>query len=91
MASATTDIVFGAINPHESCKKILIGHSGAFCQYFNSDEGLFDQITISEMITIGNGSKLKAEMVGKLRKCVLNTMEENLKLNLKMLSLCLTF
>jgi hypothetical protein len=37
----------------------------------NSDEDLFFQTTITEIITIGNGSTMKAEKVGKLRWCVL--------------------
>jgi hypothetical protein len=50
VATATTDIFLSAINSHESFKNLWIEDSGAFCHYCNSDEGLFDQVTISEMI-----------------------------------------
>jgi hypothetical protein len=58
--------IFGTINSHESFKSVLIGASGASCHYCNNDEVLFEQTTISEMITFGNGSKLKVDKVGKL-------------------------
>jgi hypothetical protein len=67
VTSDTTDIVLSAINLHEPFKNVRIGDSRASCNYFNSDKGLFDKATISEMITVGNGSIVMAEKVGKLR------------------------
>jgi hypothetical protein len=71
VAIATTNTVLSAINSHEPFKNIWIGDSRASCNYCNSDEGLFDQTTISKMINIGNRSRMKSEKVGKLRSCVL--------------------
>jgi hypothetical protein len=71
VASAITDIVLSAINSRESFKNILIDESGASCHYCSSDEGIFDQTTISEMIKDGNGSTMRTEKVIKLRSCVL--------------------
>jgi hypothetical protein len=55
------DIVLSVIISHESFNKIYIGGSGASFHYCNSDEGLFDQATISEMIRVGNESIMKFE------------------------------
>jgi hypothetical protein len=71
MENATTDIALSVIDSHESFNNIWIADSGASCHFCNSDEGLFDQATISEMITVGNGSTRKAEKVGKLRIYIL--------------------
>jgi hypothetical protein len=43
------------------------------------------------MITVGNGSTMKAEKVENQEAASFNVMKESLKLHLKMLSLCLTF
>jgi hypothetical protein len=91
MARATTDIGLDAIKLHASFKNIWIGDSEASCHYCNSDEGLFDQVTISRMIAVGSGSTMKAEKGVKLRSCVLQCNGRKLKLFLKMLSLCLNF
>jgi hypothetical protein len=69
VASVTTVILLSVIKSHESFKNICIVDNGAFYQYCNSNEGLLDQATISEMITLGH--TLKAEQVRKLRSCVL--------------------
>jgi hypothetical protein len=66
MVSATSDTILSDINSHESFKNSWIGDSGESCHYCNSDEVLFDQKTISEMITVEKGGTMKAEMVGKL-------------------------
>jgi hypothetical protein len=83
MASVTTDIVLSTINSHESFKNIWIAYDGASCHYCNSDEGLFDQKTISETITVGNGSTMMAEKVGKLRSCVLQCGGRKLEITLE--------
>jgi RNase P subunit RPR2 len=71
MARATTDIGLDAVKLHASFKNIWIGDSEASCHYCNSDEGLFDQATISRMIAVGSGSTMKAEKGVKLRSSVL--------------------
>jgi hypothetical protein len=63
MECATTDIVLSAINSHEYFKNIWNGDSGASCHYCNTYEGLLDQTLFSEMVTLGNGSTMKAEKV----------------------------
>jgi hypothetical protein len=70
MASATTDTVLTAINSHESFKNIWTIDSGASCHYCNSDEDLFDQTTIFEMIIVGNRNTMKSEKFGKHRNYV---------------------
>jgi hypothetical protein len=61
MARATTEIVLNAINAYVSFKNFWIGDSGASYHCCNSEGGLFDQITISEMITVRYGNTIKAE------------------------------
>jgi hypothetical protein len=66
-----------------SFKNTWIGDSGSSCNYFNSDEGLFDQGTISEMITIGNGRKMKAEKAGKISSFILQCYERKFEIILE--------
>jgi predicted RNA-binding protein with PIN domain len=57
MASARKDFL-STISSYESFKIICIGGIGISCHYCNSNEGIFDRETISEMITVGNGSTI---------------------------------
>jgi hypothetical protein len=78
--SATTDIVLSDINSHEPFKIIWIGDSGVSYHYYNSDEGLFYQTKISEIIAVGNRSTIKAEKFGKLRSCVIQCYGRNFEI-----------
>jgi hypothetical protein len=91
ISSVTKDIILSEISSYESLKNICIRDIGAFCHYRNSDEFPFDQAMNSEMIKLGNLRRIKAKKVGNLEAASFNVMEENLKLYLKMLSLCLIF
>jgi hypothetical protein len=71
MTSSKTNIFLSAIDSHESFKSTWNGDSEVSCQYCISDEGLFDQIKMYEMITVRIGRIMKTEKVGKLGRCVL--------------------
>jgi hypothetical protein len=64
MSHSTENIILSAIKSQEFSKNIWIDGRGSSFHYCNSDEDLFDQVTISEVITVGNRSTMKAENVG---------------------------
>jgi hypothetical protein len=70
VASATTNIVLSARNSHESFKNNWISDNGESCHYCQINEGLFDQATIFEMMTVGDGKKWRLKRLKKIR-CLL--------------------
>jgi hypothetical protein len=66
--AGSADVVLTTMTANDGIdSKIWIGDSGASCPYCNSEEGLYDYTTISEEITVGNGSKMLAKKVESLR------------------------
>jgi hypothetical protein len=81
VAGVVTDIVLSSVESKEEVDhEIWIGDSGVSCHYCNSDEGLYEYITIPEEITVGNGNVM---IVGKLRCGILQKNGEKLIVTLE--------
>jgi hypothetical protein len=79
VAGTVKDIVLSSVESKEEVDhEIWIGDSGASCHYRNDDEGLYEYKTISEEITVGNGSVMDAKKIGKLRCGILQKYGEKL-------------
>jgi hypothetical protein len=79
VAGTVIDIVLSSVELKEEVDhEIWIGDSGASCHYCNDNEGLYEYITISKKITVGNGNVMIAKKVGKLRSGILQKNGEKL-------------